>query len=624
MSKRFLQVVAAAADKPAEILVHGPIGKSFWSPDGITSKEFTDALNTIPVGQKVIVGVNSPGGSCGEGFGFYNAIARRSEDVIVRVDGYALSIASFFPLAAGKIICPFAAEWMTHKAWNEVGGNSDDFKKNAAVLEKHDQVMVEAYMRKTGRSRAEIVAMLEEETWFTGSEAVAFGLADEETDSEVTLEPLDFAAAGYNPEKAIAAQVRATQKARNFAARLSPAASANTTKHTMTTTTPAAEPTASAPTTPAKPDAAAAPAASNVIDLGPVIDAINGLRDDLRPAGHPPGAEPVGVGASAQNLGDAFDKYSKMPSGADRRSFIVAAWNDIRTAGARKTTLPNAANTISSTLTTSLLSDTVVTVLQNRLAPLKMFFTDASIDPVKPLATIQVPKVTAGASAQTDPTDWESGNSTVTNTAITMHEYSVSFAVTSTELNSGTRMSWITAINAANMANKIWDVCVTPITVANFGAAAAVSAAAAFSTDDLKTLWAALKDGTMRYLCLDGGHYARLIPTNTFGYNLTQGVAQYGFDGIFYANRWSAAGANVVGFAASPEALVIAAGLPLEPPGSNSQFASLSSATIPGVEMPIQTASWVKPGTRVQWQAYDIMLGVAACDTSALKILASA
>ena len=127
----------------------------------------------------------------------------------------------------------------------------------------------------------------------------------------------------------------------------------------------------------------------------------------------------------------------------------------------------------------------------------------------------------------------------------------------------------------------------------------------------------------MRNLVIDGAYWARLIPQSLEGLPLTQGGAYMGFDGAWYNNRWTGAGTNVVGFACSPEAMVIAAGLPLEPPGASSQFASIGSAAIPEINVQIQTSSWLKPGTRVQWQAYDLMLGVAACDTTALKLLTS-
>jgi len=197
-----VSVKAAEGDADAEILIHGPIGRSFWSEGGITGKDFTDALNQFPVGTKVTVGINSQGGAVGEGIAIYNAIKRRAEDITCRIDGYAISIASVIPLAAGKVISPDSAIWMIHNAWSwmEGGqGNAEDMRKlaelagkAAEMLDKHDDVLVAAYVARSGKKDEEIRNAMAEETWLTGSEAVEWGLADEVSDDAADLEALDF------------------------------------------------------------------------------------------------------------------------------------------------------------------------------------------------------------------------------------------------------------------------------------------------------------------------------------------------------------------------------------------------------------------------------------------------
>jgi ATP-dependent protease ClpP protease subunit len=191
--KKYLPIFnKATGDQPHEILVHGPIGRSFWSDEGITGLEFTEALNQVPKNEKVVIGVNSQGGYIGEGLAIFNAIARRSADITVRNDGYMLSIASFFPLAAGKVVCPDTSVWMMHKGWSGTEGNADDHRKSAEMLDTHDDVLVGEYVKKTGKSESEIRAMLAAETWMTGKEAIAYGLADEESENETALDALDF------------------------------------------------------------------------------------------------------------------------------------------------------------------------------------------------------------------------------------------------------------------------------------------------------------------------------------------------------------------------------------------------------------------------------------------------
>lgn len=207
---------AAEGETPAEILIHGPVGKSFWSDGGITGKEFTDALNKIPVGQKVVVGINSQGGAAGEGLAIFNAIKRRSADITARIDGYAISIASVIPLAASKVISPESAIWMMHNAWawmDGVQGNADDMREladnangAADMLDKHDDVIVAAYSGRTGKSENEIRDAMAAETWLTGAEAVEWKLADAQ-EGEADLEALDFS--GVTPNAFLKIPVRA-------------------------------------------------------------------------------------------------------------------------------------------------------------------------------------------------------------------------------------------------------------------------------------------------------------------------------------------------------------------------------------------------------------------------------
>jgi len=178
-----------------EIVLIGAVGKSWWDDTGITEQEFRDALKTIPNGKPILVSVNSEGGSVKEGLGIYNAIKDRCDDITCKITGYALSIASVFPLAAGKVISPKSAIWMMHKAWSWNQGNADDMRQAAEMLDAHDETLVDIYAAETGKSKAEIRTAMEKETWVKGGDAVPWGLADE-TDAE---EAAEESQAAYRP-----------------------------------------------------------------------------------------------------------------------------------------------------------------------------------------------------------------------------------------------------------------------------------------------------------------------------------------------------------------------------------------------------------------------------------------
>ena len=178
-----LRVLAAGETHEIELI--GTIGKSYWDDSGITEKEFRDALKQVPVGKPIILKINSEGGSVQEGLGIYNSIKERRDEITCRITGYAMSIASVFPLAAGKVVSPRSAIWMMHKASSWSQGNADDMRQAAKMLDAHDETLVDIYVAETGKSQKDIRAAMEAVTWIKGADAVAFGLADE-GDEEVT------------------------------------------------------------------------------------------------------------------------------------------------------------------------------------------------------------------------------------------------------------------------------------------------------------------------------------------------------------------------------------------------------------------------------------------------------
>jgi hypothetical protein len=242
--------------------------------------------------------------------------------------------------------------------------------------------------------------------------------------------------------------------------------------------------------------------------------------------------------------------------------------------------------------------------------------------------------VTAGATAQTDATNFESGDSTVAALSVTMHQYTVSFQVTNSDLNSGLRMENLVKINTANFANKVTEVATAPITVATFTNTPVISAAAAFGFSDLATLQASLKKSPIKNLILDGSYIARIANTPGFfqlagtvgGASAGQTGAwkAFGWDLIAQLSDWTGADANVQGFACNPQAIVGITGLPLTPPNIPGGILQQTTMVVPGLEIPVAAYNWFNPSTRTMWCSYDIMLGVTAGDTSAGTIVKSA
>jgi len=167
-----------------EIVLIGAVGGSWWDESGITESEFRNALKEIPKGSRITLLINSEGGSVQEGLGIYNAIKERSAEITAKISGYAVSIASVFPLAANKVISPKSAIWMTHKAWSYAQGNDEDMDRAAQMLREHNETLVDIYVSETGKTKEEWEGWMKAETWIRGAKAIEYGLADETEDND--------------------------------------------------------------------------------------------------------------------------------------------------------------------------------------------------------------------------------------------------------------------------------------------------------------------------------------------------------------------------------------------------------------------------------------------------------
>ncbi|MCX8985824.1 ClpP-like prohead protease/major capsid protein fusion protein, partial [Citrobacter portucalensis] len=103
--------------------------------------------------------------------------------ITVYIDGLAASMASVIAMVGNPVIMPENTMMMIHKPWGFAGGDADDMRDYADLLDKMESVLIPAYAQKTGKSAEEIAAMLEDETWLSGSECLELGFADQVTPS---------------------------------------------------------------------------------------------------------------------------------------------------------------------------------------------------------------------------------------------------------------------------------------------------------------------------------------------------------------------------------------------------------------------------------------------------------
>lgn len=168
----------------AKIYIYGDIEKYEYMDSDVTSYSFKEELQECSGADRLEVHINSYGGVVSEGLAIYNLLKNVKSKVIVKIDGFACSIASVIAMAGGEIHMPRTALMMIHKPWTYASGNADDLRKQAQDLDSVLSPSVEAYMSKINISRDKLIELLTAETWLTADEALAMGFCSHITETE--------------------------------------------------------------------------------------------------------------------------------------------------------------------------------------------------------------------------------------------------------------------------------------------------------------------------------------------------------------------------------------------------------------------------------------------------------
>lgn len=142
-------------------------------PDDVKS-----ALQTMPAGEKLIVNINSGGGSVMAGQEIYSLLHGR-KDVEIHIQSLAGSAASVIAMANTCKMSPVATIMIHNVSMSGASGDYHDMQKNAEILKTMNSALAEAYIAKTGKTKDEILKMMDKETWITAGQALEMGFVDE-------------------------------------------------------------------------------------------------------------------------------------------------------------------------------------------------------------------------------------------------------------------------------------------------------------------------------------------------------------------------------------------------------------------------------------------------------------
>lgn len=168
---------AAGEDEANTITVFDVIGEDFWTGGGVTAKRVSAALRSIGT-KDVTVKINSPGGDMFEGIAIYNLLRQHKAKVTIEVLGWAASAASIIAMAGDEIRMGLGTFMMVHNAWGIVVGNRHDMREAATLFDGFDSAIADIYEARTGAKRADIISLMDAETFMGPTEALKNGFAD--------------------------------------------------------------------------------------------------------------------------------------------------------------------------------------------------------------------------------------------------------------------------------------------------------------------------------------------------------------------------------------------------------------------------------------------------------------
>lgn len=224
-----------------ELILSGVVGGDAFLEDGFGAADVIGALASVGRNSDITVRLNSPGGIATEGAAIHAALASHKGNVHVIVEGIAASAASLLAMAGDRITMTPGSVMMIHDPAGMTFGDAAAHAKTIEGLNALGDAYAGIYSDRSGKTVKQARAIMKVETWFTGSEAVDAGFADDMgAANDDVPEPAAFAYQMYSraPERLVA-----LAHSRGWKARATMAAPVAPTRHketvTMTDETPA-------------------------------------------------------------------------------------------------------------------------------------------------------------------------------------------------------------------------------------------------------------------------------------------------------------------------------------------------------------------------------------------------
>ncbi len=267
----------------------------------------------------------------------------------------------------------------------------------------------------------------------------------------------------------------------------------------------------------------------------------------------------------------------------------------------------------SNTADSNLKGKVVTTAAVDTQSPAHISLPRASVivetpDKLAPMSKASVPDVTVTTATATNPTTFETTTFTVGEKEIIPVLLSVSGSTTNPDMGHNLSIDHLIGSAKNTLADSAQQTWFGLLLDEIYGTVKTVSAAA-FAEGDFTDTMGGVSNRTI--VALQTAHAVKVKPTWLMAGQ--PNVVQEG-------SSFTGAADNVCGFVARPECSVTVVGWPTPPP--------VAEAEVSLIDLPCgiraQLCKWWSRSSRAQWFSLDVVLGVIAAKTDALKLVKSA
>ncbi len=169
-------------DNKAELYLYGEIvSESLWvDEDCVAYKDFIKDLQSFNECDDIRVFINSCGGDVFAANAIYSQLKKHPAKINVEIEGICASAATIVAMAGDNIIAEKNSLIMIHNPTVGLMGYFDEHKlsKCQNSLNAVKRSIISAYLSRIDKTEEELSALMDNETWYTGEEAVNEGIID--------------------------------------------------------------------------------------------------------------------------------------------------------------------------------------------------------------------------------------------------------------------------------------------------------------------------------------------------------------------------------------------------------------------------------------------------------------